>query len=383
MGPTIVLTAAVPWDGTTARPQHFARGLAERGWNVLFVDAPVTWISPFRNRNLWQHLLPPRPTRDIPVNGSGRLRVLSPVAILPFGNRRRIVNRWNQRALALQIRAAAPGPYILLPMLPGSVDLIPTLQPLAVLYDCVDYHSQFGGLTRVETVDAMERELAQLSRTVFTTADQLQARMEQWHADVRLLPNAAETNHFETTATAPVHERLQAFKSPRVGYIGGIGAWIDQDFIVRLADARTDVQFVLIGPVETDVSVLKKRPNIHLLGLQPYAELPRFLAGFDAVLVPFRITDLANAVNPIKVYEYLAAGRQVIATPMHEVKKLADLVWIADNPEAGVAILNRILGGERKGTDSERQVFLLANSWSARVDKVDAELRKWVPQPLT
>ncbi|MCL6636496.1 MAG: glycosyltransferase [Alicyclobacillus sp.] len=386
--PTVVLTAAVPWDGTTARPQHFARGLARRGWPVLYVNGPVTWLAPLKNRDLWPRLWPRQPLLDIPVpaledgSNQGWLRVLAPVASLPFGNVWRILNRCNQRLLAQQIRLAAPGPYVLLPMLPSSVDLVPYLHPVAVLYDCVDLHVGFRGWLRPATVEQMEADAAAVSRVVFATADTLATRMRRWHPDVRLLPNAAEVDHFATAHRVPVHPRLHSLPEPRVGLIGGLGPWVDWDFLAGLADALPHVQFVMIGPVETDVSALARRSNVHFLGLQPYAELPQYLAGLQATLVAFAPSELAHSVNPIKVYEYLAAGKEVVATSTHEIDKLAEFVWVVRTAAEGAAALQRILAGECRTEPQRRAAFVAQQSWDTRVQQLHEALLASLPAPL-
>lgn len=386
--PTVVLTSAIGWDSITARPQHFAVGLARMGWNVLFVDGPLTWLSPLKNRALWPRVVPRTPVRTIDVQSAsadtrqpGILRVLSPIAGLPFGNLSRALNHINQRLLALQIQTAMPGPYVLVSMLPGSVDLIPHLHPIATLYDCVDRHAEFPGFVNRDVVNEMEHDLVNVSRAVFATAESLRARMATWHADVSILPNAAELAHFASARTAEVHPLLRDIPSPRVTMVGGIGSWVDQTFLLDLAADLPDTHIVLIGPVETDVSALQARSNIHLLGRQPYAELPRFLAGSDATLVAFRADDpVAQSVNPVKLYEYLAADKEVVATPIPELRKLSDVVWLAENGRDAASCVRRILSGERRMPDEGlRQAFIENHSWTARVQQLDEALKRSIP----
>ena len=377
---TLVIAGAVPFDGVTQRPQHFARLLAQRGWDVLYVDSPVTWLAPLRHRELLPLLLPSDRVREVPIENSlGRLRVLSPVAVLPFGNRYRFINRVNQRLLAQQIVANVSGPCILMPLLPSSVDLIPFLRPLAVVYDCVDVHTGFGGLLDPDVVNRMEEDLVFSSRSVIATSDLLFERMTRLHSDVHLIPNAAETAHFQTTGSAAVHPLLHDIPEPRVGLVGGIGPWVDLNFVAELADAKPELQFVIVGPIETDVSALARRSNVHFLGRQPYAELPQFLAGFAATLVSFVNNDLTQGVNPIKVYEYLAADKQVVSTPNHELLKLSELIWIAHNGKEAADAVTRILNGERKVNQADQQRFSEAHSWSAQVERVERALRGVVP----
>lgn len=379
---TLVLIGAVPFHGVTQRPQHFARLLAERGWNVLYVDSPVTLLGPLRNRELAGRLFPADRITEIPLPAnphSGRLRILSPVVSLPFGNRYRAANRLNQRMLAYQIKATVPGPYLLMPMLPGSVDLIPYLRPFAVVYDCVDLHNGFGGLLDPEVVNQMEQELVYASRTVMATSDLLRDRMSQWHSEVQLIPNAAEIEHFRTTSKAPVHELLAHIPQPRIGLIGGIGPWVDLVFLRELAESMPEVQLVMVGPVETDISALQRLENVHFLGRQPYTELPRFLAGFSATLVSFARSELTQGVNPIKVYEYLAADKQVISTPNHELLKISDMIWIAEDGKQAATHLQRILIGERRAGLEAQARFSEVHSWSARVTQLEEILKGVIP----
>ena len=373
--PTIVLTSAVAWTGTRARPQHLAAGLADLGWDVLFVDGPVTWIGPLKNRALKSRLLPEMPVYEVKTTGSGRLRVLSPTAALPFGNVFRTVNRLNQSALADQIKRVAAGPFILLPMLPGSVDLTSHLVPLATLYDCVDLHAEFGGFTKRDLVLQMEQQLVSQSRIVFATADALKERLERWHNDVRLVPNAAQIEHFAVTPTLSEHPKLADIPKPRVGYVGGIGSWVDQSLMEQMAKARPDVHIVMIGPVETDVSRLQGLQNVHFLGLQPYTELPAFLAGFDVTLHAFVQSELTESVNPIKIYEYLAAGKEVIATSSRELNRLSELLWVIKDADGAIDALTQILQGAKRTDDKSRLAFVSQHSWAARVKAVDDALR--------
>jgi glycosyltransferase involved in cell wall biosynthesis len=372
--PTIVVMAAVAWEEVFARNQHLARGLAQRGWDVVYVEPPVTWLSPLKNR-AYLHKLRLRPRLATqPLDDAASLRVLTPPPILPFGQRDRRINRINQRRLAQCIRGAVDGPLLLYTYLPGSVDLLPHLRPQAVVYDCADDHAAFPGTHDPKLVRALEDDLVAASQHVFATSHGLWERLSALRPDVRLIPNAAEVDHFQTTEQALPHPLLAAIPEPRLGFIGGIGAWVDQDYIRGIAIRRPDLQLVLIGPALTDISRLRGHGNIHLLGPQPYSELPRFLRGFQATLFCFSRSPLTESVNPVKVYEYLAAGKEVIATPNRELAQLQDLVWLAADPDQAVAAMDRILVGERRCNGARREAFIHANSWSNRVDEVEKML---------
>ncbi|WAH35859.1 glycosyltransferase [Alicyclobacillus dauci] len=379
MYPTVVITSAVPWEGITARPHHLARQLAGRGWPVLFVEPPVTLIGPFRNPSLRARMLPRHPIADVNIRQDTDVKVLKPVTTLPFYHVVRWINRFNQRLLARQIRQHVTGPIILLSNLPSSVDMIPWLSPIATFYDCVDDHGAFGGLVRRDVIDSLEAEMAYASRTVFATADALAERMQSLHSHVQLVPNAVELDHFRKTFNASEHPDLSDIASPRVGFIGGIGSWLDFDLIRNLATARPNMEFVFVGPVETDVTAVRALPNVHFLGRKPYDELPQFLAGFDLCLYPFANNKLTESVNPVKVYEYLAAGKEVLATPTREMRKFVDHVWIINNSDEGASAIDMILRGKRKDSPALRQPFLQEQTWESRGKQIEAALLQHLP----
>jgi glycosyltransferase involved in cell wall biosynthesis len=383
MRPTIVITSAAPWDGVTQRPHHVAKELAERGWKVLFIDYPITFLGPVKNRALINRIIPKQLARIVlETETGGSLTVVSPGAILPFGNLSRSINRLNQCIIASQIRRFLPQGCILLSTLPSSADLIPWLHPSLVFYDCVDYHAGFSGMINPDVVNQMERDLVFASKTVFATARTLWIRMRTLHPDVRLVPNAAEVAHFATAVEAPLHPELVPIPEPRVGFIGGIASWVNIQMLAELAITRPNIQLVMIGPVETDVSTLEKLPNVHFLGRKPYQELPQYLHGFDATLYAFVDNELTKGVNPIKVYEYIAAGKEVIASPTYELRKFSDLVWLAEDGAEAAQALDAILAGKRKITPEVCKQFGLDNSWSARTDEIEKAVVDWLPSPV-
>jgi len=348
----------------------------------LYVEPPVTLIGPLRKPQLRYRMLPKNPITTVSTGEKGLIRVLRPVTTLPFHHIKRFINRYNQRTLARQISQHVLGPAVLYSNLPASVDLLRWLVPIVTFYDCVDDHAAFGGLTRLSVIEQLEAEMAYASRSVFATADALMEKMSQYHSDVHLVPNAVELQHFAKAKTSPVHVDLLSLTGPRVGFIGGIGAWLDFPLIEHLANARKEVQFVFIGPIETDISSVRNLPNVHFLGRKPYAELPEFLAGFDLCLYPFANNKLTESVNPVKIYEYLAAGKEVLATPTREMAKFADFVWLIPDFEAATAALEAVLAGNGQGHAAQCVELLQNQTWQGRGLRIDEIIRSHLPVTL-
>ena len=76
----------------------------------------------------------------------------------------------------------------------------------------------------------------------------------------------------------------------------------------------------MLGPVvKIDLKSLRRRPNIHYLGMKQYDELPTYFSGWDAAMLPFALNESTRFISPTKTPEYLAAGLPVISTPIRDV----------------------------------------------------------------
>jgi len=117
-------------------------------------------------------------------------------------------------------------------------------------------------------------------------------------------------------------------------------------------------------------------PNIRWIGQREYGELPAYLRLFDVAMIPFVINEITLATSPLKLYEYFAGGKPVIATPMPECEAFSE-VSIVRNAEE----FSRTLDVAKvQGQDPEFQRRLRElgreNSWTARVKLVRERLER-------
>ena len=182
----------------------------------------------------------------------------------------------------------------------------------------------------------------------------------------RLLPNAVDPARFQGSHPRP--EALSGLRPPVVGYVGEVGPWFDTASVARLARERPSWSVVLVGPVtHPSPGDLLSLPNVHALGPVGYDQVPAFLAHFDCGLVPFVLSPLTHAMDPVKLYEYLAAGLPVVSTPLAEVQRLGDLVIVGEGPALSAAVQRAL---DQRGPDqvAARQRFAAANTWMGRVE---------------
>ncbi len=152
------------------------------------------------------------------------------------------------------------------------------------------------------------------------------------------------------------------------GYLGTVDERFDHELVRGVAAALPDVRFVIGGRVNHDqharFAPIAALPNVEVTGPIPYGDRP----GFDVGLIPFRPGPVGDRINPVKMYEYLAAGAEVVATGIRECRAVP-LVRCGDTVEAWVAEIRRIGAGDRR-PPQQRAAFLAGATWAVRAAEV-------------
>ncbi len=161
---------------------------------------------------------------------------------------------------------------------------------------------------------------------------------------------------------------------PVVGYIGSIHEWIDVPLIEWLAQQRPQWHFLLVGHAHVNVDGLRALPNVTLAGPQPYPTLPSWSKAFDAAIIPYRLNRQVANANPLKLREYLAAGKAVVSVRNPEIEKFARWVRLVDGREAYLAALDDAVRDNTPEAIAARMAAVADQTWDARVDAVLAEV---------
>lgn len=180
------------------------------------------------------------------------------------------------------------------------------------------------------------------------------ARLQQSN-NIHLFPSGVEIEHFAQAKDSSLArpQDIANLRGPIIGYFGVIDERMDMPVLKALAQSHPEWQIVMLGPVvKIDPSELPQGPNLHFLGMKDYQELPGYLAHFDVALVPFAMNEATRFLSPTKTLEYMAAGKPVVAAPIHDIVELyGDYVRIAETPAEFVADVAAALAE----TPAERQ----------------------------
>ena len=238
---------------------------------------------------------------------------------------------------------------------------------LPVVYDCLDAHEEFS-TNRPRILAEAESGLAASADLVVATSETLRRQMAGWNSASRLLPNACDFELFgQIPPPSPQPDRLT------VGYVGAVDEWFDMDLLARMAELRPDWRFEIVGGLEDVAAAPVRLPNVIFRGERPHSEMPQFHARFDVEIIPFRLSALTHATDPVKLYEAAAAGRAVVATPLESLEAFArrGLVRLASRPDEFV---RQIEAASREGVAGAQRLraFARENTWDIRAATLDS-----------
>ena len=343
--PHLIVFSHLRWNFVFQRPQHLLSRLA-RHYSIVFVEEPMRGDGP-----AWIE-------RSSPCPGVQVLRPHTAVEAFGFHDDQLSV---LEPMIAGWLDEEGIDDYACWLYTPMALPLLQELSPRAVIYDCMDELSAFKGAPR----QMKQRETALMKRAelVLTGGPGLYELKRSLHDNVLCLPSAVDARHYDAArarADADAMARADALQgtipAPRLGFFGVIDERLDIGLVAALADAEPTWQIVMVGPVvKIDPASLPQRPNLHWLGQQSYELLPQIVAGWSVCLMPFAMNDSTRFISPTKTLEYMAAGKPVVSTPIHDVLTMfGDLVAIAPDASSFIAACREALA-ESAAETTERQ----------------------------
>ena len=343
----------VDWGHIRQRPHHFACGLAS-GFDVTVVS-PVARGSRVKVAN--------------PAPGIRSVRLLR----APGSYRSATVFAVNNALCAAELRALMPKkPDVVLVTAPECYAwLASRLQDCFVIYDCMDdalAFAQDDGVRRAKAT--LERALLQRADLVVATSDALRDRCiarGAAEARVRVIGNGWDSSAFPVAPSSA----LPASGPVTLTYFGTIDTWLDVPALARMLDAAPFASLDMIGPNAS--SLVATHPRMRLHSPVRHADLATAVARSDAMILPFLVDDLIRAVDPVKLYEYVALGKPIVSSYWPALAPFAPFVtFYRDASELASLVAERAL--PEPPPASHRAAFLGSRSWQARIDELAAEI---------
>lgn len=373
----VICLSTTPWHAHPTRKQQVMSRLSD--CEILYFDPPITVIAPLKDKSMKPRMTEWKQGGERVAENITRYS-LPPV--LPFYNKYRFFNRRNGKKVAKFVAEIAKKHGFENPVLwvyhPSNVDSVDRIPHSALVYDCVDRHSQYPGLINPALVDGMEAELASKCSAVFATAKGLYDTLSKSCEHTWMIPNGGNYDLFsKADGKLEVPADIADIKTPILGFVGALQQCIDRELAAEVARRRPDWTLVFIGAplAGVDVSMLEALPNVRMLGRREHETLPAYISRFDVCLNLFDAGGLAKDVSPLKFYEYLATGKPVVTTPMPlQVRDFADAVYIADGADEFIAACERAMAEHDRAMTERRMEYGRTCSWDGRVAEIREKL---------
>lgn len=249
------------------------------------------------------------------------------------------------------------------------------------IYHCIDDITQNAYTARHGA--GLENEAAARADLTLVTSTNLYRLKQPFARRIATYFNAADNSVFERARTEnfPRPAELEGRTGPVVGFIGNLDELrIDYELLLAAARAHPDKTFLLVGPVnspEPRAIGLDRQPNIVWAGPRALQDLPPLLRHMDVALIPFRCNTLTRSIYPLKINEYLAAGKAVVSTAFSDdIRSFAGVIYLAETSGDFIRLIDQALAENNAQREQERVAVAQSNTWEARI----GELHRLVEQ---
>lgn len=116
--------------------------------------------------------------------------------------------------------------------------------------------------------------------------------------------------------------------------------------------------------------MLREHPRVALLGPRPYEQVPHFLHQFDVLLLPRNYESHSLASDPLKLYEYMATGKPVVATAIPSVARFGDLIYVCSTREDFFSSLRRAPDEWSEERAAKVMRVVREMSWQKRAERM-------------
>jgi glycosyltransferase involved in cell wall biosynthesis len=362
----IVILSNIEWDFQWQRHQIFATFFCASSRKVIFVESQAK-----RNPEL----------KDIPrilerflrfITKSGQkdpsrkrettrenLTVISPMVLPSTFKIFRQINRktfipWLVRSIQREIHDAP----IVINYSPTqtSIDIIKSLKPQVVVYDCVENFPEYPGVAK--DTAAIENQIYRDADLITTDSKFLFAKARKIRPEaMRILPGV-DYRHFNQADAG----RLES-PPKTLCYFGGIHERrIDFQLLQQIASHGFRVE--IFGPVKSKLPPQTENMIFH--GAIPYEQRPAHIRDFDCFILPYKISEFTKGIIPAKLFECFATGKPILATPLPSFREYEDLIYLVDSGDECIKTLERMKSLENEHKYNKRKTLAEKNSWESR-----------------
>ncbi len=265
---------------------------------------------------------------------------------------------------------------------PEMVEYSEALPAKLSIYHVVDEYSGYGSPTDAAQQKVLKQEAAMLRNVdcAIVVTQSLLERKSQYNSNTHLVSNAVDYSAYAEGDTIQP-EDMRDVPKPVVGYTGLIAARLDLELLLAAAQEKPNWSFVFVGTVNEDrcqkeIRQLRELQNVYFLGQKSIAVTPQYVRCFDVCMLPYTLDLRAEHASPLKLYEYAAASRPIVASGFSAAREFAGSIELFDSVESFVNTCERSLDANSKTESIAINLrFAANNTWDHRIEQVSDIIR--------
>ncbi len=262
--------------------------------------------------------------------------------------------------------------YILWVGTPTAAHFLDLFDPALTVYNPVDRYYAFE-FVNSDKIRAYEKMIASRANAIICTSDAIRSDMSAFNQYAFTVNHGVDVNHFYSAMNKDDKiEDIDNLPKPIIGFFGGLSERVNYQLIRRVACRYPAASIVLIGQKLTSMEELTGLENVHILGFRDFSLLPRYMKRFSVCLIPYHVNELMEAVDPIKLREYLCQGKPVVSVDLPEVRKLGELVYIGKDNEQFVEMVGKALEENDPSLTEARIVAARQCEWPVKMAEISA-----------
>ena len=387
----IIYFTLFPWDHPYSSVSlSLAKEFAKNN-RVFYINHPFTIKDFFarykedavqkRKQALWRGKMQYDATPHLPENIiCAHPPNTIPINFLPEGNWYKRLYRYNNRLILDTIQTVIDDHQIkdfiyLNCFNPFYARVLPkSMGAKLSIYQCIDdmleeeYTAKHGN--RLEEEAMKEADIATVTST------NLYALKAHLNPNTHILHNAADIHIFKRTVEEQFErpEEIRRIEGKIIGFMGNMNEYrVDYALLRKIALVHTDKTLLLVGPLNSNdykEHGLDQLSNVVFTGGKDINELPQYLKFMDCALIPFRVNKQTKSVYPLKINEYLAAGKSVISSSFSDdIRSFGDSILLAKDHDEFIQLIDQAIASNSKAAITKRMAAAESNTWKARVEQ--------------
>lgn len=245
---------------------------------------------------------------------------------------------------------------------PIAIEYIPKDYRGLIIYDCIDEHERMcsNENMRRRVVKDEKYLLQKCDIIIVSSQNLLQKKVKTCNKEINLVRNGVDMIKICKVKKGIIKKRYI------IGYVGTIAEWFDSELIEKSTQIHENLEYHLIGPC--DVSYQKKNGKTIYDGVVEHSKLQHFLKDYDCMIMPFIINEIVEAVDPVKLYEYVALGKCIISVYYEELEHFREFAYFYRTEKEYDALIRELIrqGFPPKYNEEQQKEFLKQNSWQER-----------------